>query len=154
MDLDQIRGLLEEAGKRFVADDAYLLSVDANERSLTHKFAEHLQALVGKEWSVDCEYNRYGDNPKTIKEVAQIVGEVTRTDDTKAKTVYPDVIVHRRGAKGPNLLVIEAKKDASKEEWMSDWTKLRRIQAEYKYLFAAFVNFETTAKKVSFEISE
>jgi hypothetical protein len=154
MDLDQIRGLLEEAGNRFVADDAYLLSVDANERSLTHKFAEHLQALVGKEWSVDCEYNRYGDDAKTLRNVKEIVGEYTSTDATKAKTVYPDVIVHKRGAQGPNLLVIEAKKDASKEEAAGDWSKLRRIQAEYKYSFAAFVNFETAAKKVGFEVSQ
>ena len=39
--------------------DRELLDVDANERSITHKLAEHLQREF-PEWHVDCEYNRVG----------------------------------------------------------------------------------------------
>ena len=37
--------------------DRELLDVDANERSITHKLAEHLQRKFPG-WHVDCEYNR------------------------------------------------------------------------------------------------
>jgi hypothetical protein len=110
MNRKQIEELLEEAKLRFLRDEAYLLVADVNERSLTHKFAEHLQAILGREWSVDCEYNRYGTDTKTIEDVKEIVGRSAATDETRAKTVYPDIIVHRRGVEGPNVLVIEAKK--------------------------------------------
>jgi len=98
MNRKQIEELLEEAKHRFLRDEAYLLVADVNERSLTHKFAEHLQAILGREWSVDCEYNPYGTDTKTIEDVKEIVGRSAPTDETIAKTVYPDIIVHRRGA--------------------------------------------------------
>ena len=60
--------------------DRELLDVDANERSITHKLAEHLQREFPG-WHVDCEYNRVGREPRRLE----------------AKTVFPDIIVHRRG---------------------------------------------------------
>ena len=57
---------LEDVKKRVIAaicalyrHDRELLAVDANERSITHKLAEHLQREF-PEWHVDCEYNRVG----------------------------------------------------------------------------------------------
>src|SRR5579885_985915 len=45
--------------------DSDLIDVDANERSLTHKLAEHLKGVFPG-WHVDCEYNRSGYNPKLV----------------------------------------------------------------------------------------
>jgi predicted transposase YbfD/YdcC len=61
MNKKQIEIIMEQAIIRFLEDDSYLLSVEVNERSLTHKFAEHLQAIIGCPWNVDCEYNRFGN---------------------------------------------------------------------------------------------
>jgi hypothetical protein len=152
MNREQIEELLEEAKHRFLRDEVYLLAADVNERSLTHKFAEHLQTILGRGWSVDCEYNRYGTDTKTIEDVKEIVGREAPTDETRAKTVYPDIIVHRRGVEGPNLLVIEAKKDASRKERDDDWRKLERIKAEYRYDFAAFINIVTSESRVVSEV--
>jgi hypothetical protein len=155
MDRNQIQEVLKAAQDRFLADDIYLLTANANERSLTHKFAEHLQGLLGHEWSVDCEYNRYGvEAKKIIDEVRRIVGPYVPTDETKARTVYPDIIIHKRGATGPNLLVIEAKKDASGPEREGDWWKLARIKEQYSYSFAAFVNFVTAEGTIELEVRE
>ena len=130
MNYDQLEQVLAEARYRFLAQEGYLLEANVNERSLTHKFAEHLQALVGREWAVDCEYNRYGAGAKVIEDLITVVGPSTSTFETKARTVYPDIIVHRRGPAGPNLLVIEAKKDASQRDRKDDWLKLTMIRAE------------------------
>lgn len=155
MNHNQIEQALEQAQYRFLADEAYLLTTNVNERSLTHKFAEHLQTILGRDWSVDCEYNRYGpDSKKVIEDVKQIVGSHVPTDETRARTVYPDIIVHKRGAAEPNLLVIEAKKNASKEERDNDWGKLELIKEQYKYSFAAFINFLTAEQKITFELRE
>ncbi len=130
---------LNSSIQTFLEHDTGLLSVDVNERSLTHKFAEYLQSCVGNEWSVDCEYNRYGDDVKTIPRVTDVVGYDATTEDLKAKTIFPDIIVHQRGAGGQNLLVIEAKKDATKKEKSHDCEKLRLIKDIYSYDFAVFM---------------
>jgi hypothetical protein len=110
--------------------------------------------VVGPEWSVDCEYNRYGTGAKVIDDLISIVGTSTPTYETKARTVYPDIIIHRRGPAGPNLLVIEAKKDATLSERADDWWKLKMIKEEYSYVFAAFVNFLTEGGEIEVEILE
>ncbi len=92
----------------FINLDIYLLQRDVNERSITHKLAEHLQRQF-PEWNVDCEYNRDMDNPKRLR-IKKI--EIT-SDDTEGRTTYPDIIVHKRGNNDNNKLVIEVKKNRS-----------------------------------------
>lgn len=142
---EELHNLLREVKQRFLCgNDRDLLVRNANERSVTHKFAEHLQKLVGDSWSVDCEYNRYGDDiKKIVKDVELLVGEEARTADLEGKTVYPDIIVHERGKDGKNLVVIEAKKDASSRDAQLDQEKLRKIKVAYGYQFMVFLNFIT-----------
>ena len=140
MNKTQLINILETAKKAFLEKDVYLLEVEANERSLTHKFGEHLQAVIGDSWDVDCEYNRRGFDTKTIY-ATDIVGGWVKTDDLSAKTVYPDIIVHKRGPGGPNLLVIEAKKNATDKDEENDNKKLALIQEQYGYRFSVFINF-------------
>jgi hypothetical protein len=59
-------------------------------------------------YNVDCEYNRTGVDPKRLDRLYL----QTNTEDTDAKTVFPDVIAHIRGQKR-NYLVIEFKKSSS-----------------------------------------
>lgn len=104
--LDDVRHRVIAAVVALYRHDRELLERDANERSITHKLAEHLQREFPS-WHVDCEYNRYGSDVKRLK--CPLEGEQTPTDATEAKTVYPDVIVHRRGTR-QNLVVVEVKK--------------------------------------------
>ena len=85
--------LVLDALQRVIDLDADLLAADANERSITHRFAMYLQALL-PEWQVDCEYNRDGHNPKRVNLPTT---QHPDDEDTDAKTVFPDVIAHRRG---------------------------------------------------------
>ena len=148
MNKKQIKNILEQTKILFLENDYHLLSVEANERSLTHKFAEHLQAVIGCSWNVDCEYNRYGSEIKVIGGIKEIIGDKTTTDDIRAKTIYPDIIVHKRGADGQNLLVIEAKKNADDECRIKDMKKLQKIQTKYNYCFAVFVDFKIGTNKI------
>ncbi len=89
--------------------DAYLLRHNLNERSISHRLASHLQRRL-EGWDVDCEDNRNHDDPKTLP----LPRETVDSDDTEARTVFPDIIVHRRGS-DENLLVIELKKSTNPE---------------------------------------
>ncbi len=143
--------IINFAVNRFLNTDKELLENNVNERSLTHKFAEYIQDEVNSSWFVDCEYNRYGNDPKEIDEIKQIVGEIVSTDSLEPKTVYPDIIVHKRGSEGPNWIVIEAKKNASNKERDDDIKKLGKIKKRYKYSYAIFINFDTINKSINWE---
>jgi hypothetical protein len=90
MTKDEVKRRLYSAYDTLLKQDRALLELDANERSLTHKLAEHLQAEF-PDWDVDCEYNRNGAIPKRLVGTGYV-----STDNTDGKTVFPDVIVHQR----------------------------------------------------------
>ncbi|MBB6732368.1 hypothetical protein [Cohnella zeiphila] len=106
---------------QFILRDIYLLKEDVSERAITHKLAEYLQYEFGSFYSVDCEYNRnfllQGRSKKIHvldEEISEIVNnkspiEIIRDLAYRELSVYPDIIVHKRG-ESVNLLVVEVKK--------------------------------------------
>jgi len=139
---------LEDIKQRVVAaicnlyhHDWDLLDVDANERSITYKLAEHLQREF-PDWHVDCEYNRRRDDVKRLHPDL-VFGEI-KADDLGAKTVFPDIIVHRRRTE-QNLLVIEVKKDSGQED-TQNIKKLRAFTTvpQYQYQYGLFLRLGTT----------
>lgn len=122
--------------RELLEHDAYLLEWDVNERSIAHRFAMYLQAQFSN-WDVDCEYNRDGVNPKRIGHL----GLDPDAEDTEGKTVFPDIIVHRRGT-GDNHLVIEIKKSTSAVDRNIDRQKLEGYMRDLNYTFALFVEFQ------------
>lgn len=105
---------------------------------MTHRLALYLESEFPG-WDVDCEYNRLGDAPKKL---TRRLSEQVDAADTDAYTVFPDIVVHRRGEQ-LNLLVIEAKKLTSSRGLADDETKLLEYQAQFGYLHAALVVFAT-----------
>jgi hypothetical protein len=71
-----------------------------------------------------------------------MLGSQVAADDEDARTVFPDIIVHRRGSKD-NLLVIEAKKAGSSNA--SDLAKVRAFMTsdEYQYRYGLLLQFIT-----------
>ncbi len=116
-----------------------LLKIDANERSITHKFAECLMPLF-PEWDIDCEYNRVGYESYDLKKLGLSLKSIS-SDDEKAVTIYPDIIIHHRGKTGigNNLAVIELKKNPTKKEENEDINKIRSIKKELKYQIGMFI---------------
>jgi len=130
---EDVLNRMEIAYKKLIEKDSYLLEVDANERSITHRLAIHLEELFPG-YDVDCEYNRDGIDSKKLKEFKEKV----ESDYNNETNVYPDIIVHHRGEK-ENLIVIEAKKTSSSD--FLDKEKLEIYKKELLYQFAYFVRF-------------
>jgi hypothetical protein len=118
--------------------DEHLFRVDANERSLTHRFGMYLQVALPN-WDVDCEYNRNGPDPKRIVLGERLVDIV----DTDGKTAYPDVIAHVRDT-DRNYLVLEFKKTSNRAGDHDDFAKLDAYKHDprLRYAFAIFIELQ------------
>ncbi|HIK41546.1 hypothetical protein [Thermoleptolyngbya sp. M55_K2018_002] len=162
MERKEVEEILQEALELLKEHDSYLFRVDANERSFTHKLAGYLQAgfqTRNLELHVDCEYNRsQGDHKKLILEqeirnrlskVLEESGGLPGYDDTNAKTVYPDIIVHKRGDNENNLLVIEVKKSTNQQSTgETDKKKLDAfLESPFNYQHAVFIQLIVGGEK-------
>ena len=107
-DRNKILAALSDALARVVNEDPELLTLQAHELSLVHRFGVYLEEALRADirslgLSVDLDYNRHGRGQKILPE---------RTDRCGESKFRPDLIVHRRGDDTCNLLVIEWKKQA------------------------------------------
>jgi hypothetical protein len=128
---DTIESRLNAAILCFLANDLHLLEIRASERAMCHKLAEYIQQLF-RSWHVDCEYNRADKVPKKLLKVK---------DSTESRSVFPDIIVHRRGTT-ENCLVLEAKCcDIGKAQEELDRNKLELYLNEINYHYGVFVTF-------------
>ena len=139
---DTIEKKIERALTAFYAQDQELLALNANERSISHRLAVHLQAEFGNR-HVDCEYNRDGHDPKRL---ALHVSRVD-TDDIEAQTVFPDIIIHKRNSED-NLVVIEIKKSSSTLSPDRDLEKLKEFVNQLGYQFALFIKLYTEPDRI------
>ena len=141
--------------EQLLENDGYLFHNQANERSLCHRLALYMEGLF-KGYSVDCEYNRSAEESKRMKfdveEVEKGLGNKNSSKDLEAKTVYPDIIVHKRGDNSDNLVVIEAKKDTNKDS-DNDKIKIKKYMNQLKYKNGFLVKFNV-ANKPSYELYE
>lgn len=134
---EQIENALSTAIDLLLTADEDILRLDINERTISHRLAIYLEPHFPG-WNVDCEYNRDHDDPKRL----DIKRRRVISDDTQATTVFPDIIVHRRGTE-QNLLVIEMKKTTSRESDDYDYGKLIAFKNQLGYLFAVFLKVRT-----------
>lgn len=138
-----VKESVDKSLERLLIEDADLLEVDINERAITHKLAKYLESYFYG-WNVDCEYNRNHYDPKRLN----IQPRNIKSDDIKARTVYPDIIVHKRNTE-ENLLVIEFKKSNNREDEDYDLNKLQAFQEQLGYKYAAFIKIYLTDKKIN-----
>ena len=146
---EEIEKLLRKGLALLYKNDYFLISHDVNERSISHKLAGYLQTLF-PELHVDCEYNKIGkrtiDGKNLSKKMDWSPREQVETDDTNGKTVYPDIIIHTRGIRSQNLLVVEVKKSINRnnEKRTKDYQKLFHFitDSKFKYKYAAFIDLK------------
>lgn len=76
---------------------------------------------------------------------------VFRGEFVAGTTVFPDVVVHRRGTNAQNLVVIEAKKSTNADDGEWDKTKLRafRDPEQLGYSVTVFLWLETRISNVA-----
>jgi hypothetical protein len=137
-----VKRKIESALNELRARDYFLLEADTNERSITHKLAEYLQQEF-PQMDVDCEYNRHGRETKII----QVPRDNVNWDDTEARTVFPDIIIHKRGIDESNLLVVEVKKSSNPQTREFDRIKLMAFTAyPYNYQFGLLLEISVNGK--------
>jgi hypothetical protein len=106
--------------REFYAQEGFLLEKDLGERTLTHRFAVYLERRFPG-WAVDCDYDRLGERTLRLPH-----GTIVSTDDHLGKSIYPDIVVHRREIP-TNLLAIEIRKAANHQPLEHDRHKLRAL---------------------------
>ncbi|MBU4338280.1 hypothetical protein KKB43_01350 [Patescibacteria group bacterium] len=97
---------------RFMVQEKFILENDLNERTITHKLAEHIKNSFSNN-DVDCEYNRMRSGNADEDYVTKFLNldiEEVQSNSTNGVTVFPDIVVHERGNNEKNYLVIEVKK--------------------------------------------
>jgi hypothetical protein len=104
----------------FYARESHLLERDLGERALTHRLAVAIERQF-PDWEVDCDYNRLGERTWKLPKAS-----IVSTDDDLGKSIYPDIVVHRR-AVPENYLAIEVRKAANHQPPDHDRHKLRAL---------------------------
>ena len=111
---------LISALQEFYARERFILDRDLGERALTHRLSVHLERnFLG--WDVDCDYNRLGDRAMLLPR-----GTIVSTDDELGKSIYPDIVVHKR-AVPDNLLAVEIRKASNHQPLAHDRHKLMAL---------------------------
>lgn len=138
-----VKSSLEKALFILYDRDRELFVIDINERTLSHRLALYLEDLFPG-YNVDCEYNRLDNRVKrtNYERCEYLRSKLSSADDTKGRSVYPDIIVHRRRT-GNNLMAIEIKKSSSDIPDECDKLKLNSYKSDLGYTYAAFVKLKT-----------
>lgn len=143
MNQDSVKQKVKNSLKKLRAKDRELLEINVNERTISHKLAEYLQNEF-PDYSVDCEYNRHVDIKKTLEIPDNHIG----WDDTESKTVFPDIIIHKRMSDKDNLLIIEMKKTSNKINRSFDLSKIQAFMTPpYNYKLGLFLEINTAEEK-------
>jgi hypothetical protein len=139
MDEKDVMTRLNSALRRVTDCDRYLLEFDLSERCIASRLALYLQNEF-PEHTVDVEYNRDGAIPKRLGLPEECANH--RNPDGEALAV-PDVIVHRRGPEGPNILVLELKKTTNRDLRDCDRARVYALREQLGYSFGALIECET-----------
>jgi hypothetical protein len=102
------------------AQETFLFDKDVGERTITHRFAVHLEKQFPG-WSIDCNYDRLGERTLHLPR-----GTIISTDDHLGKSIYPDVVVHQREIPN-NLLAIEIRNANNHTALEHDKHKLKAL---------------------------
>lgn len=156
----ELRNIVRQSLDMLINVDLWLLEKDLSERSITHKLAEHIQGIVGGNYNVDCEYNGdiEGDGDRKHIDVlkSELEGngllrpkEGEREEDVISRSVFPDIIIHKRGQNAPhNKCIIEVKKSTNPTGDLYDCIKLSaytsdRFDNHLKYQIGLFIEIVT-----------
>lgn len=139
MQRDDVRQRLDKALQRLSSADAHLLENNLSERCIAARLAMYLQDAF-PDHKVDVEYNRKGCVPKRLGVPEECANYF---DQAGNALVVPDVIVHERGERGPNVLVLELKKTSNPDGFGCDRTRILAFRDELHYEFGALIECET-----------
>ena len=132
----EIKQIIENALAILYRTEKEIINDQVHEQTISARLMLHLQHLL-PEWNVDVEFNRQGENrdPKT---------------DESGNNRKPDIIIHKRGPKGPNLAVILVKCEWNTKPREDDQMVAQSIKAKHEYQTA----FLLEIRQSGFELNE
>jgi hypothetical protein len=130
---------LVAALREFYTRESHLFERDLGERALTHRLAVQIESQFSG-WDVDCDYNRLGERAWRLPK-----GTIVSTDDALGKSIYPDIVVHKR-AVPHNLLAVEVRKAANHQPVEHDRHKLKALTDPHLW-FAYWIGVLVTLAK-------
>lgn len=160
----EIKDSLNKALDWLYDNDHHLLNNSAHERSIAHCLAVHLKELfheydVDVEYDLDAEKTKGNIGGKLKKEIEILESELEKvkilikyssdesikeySDVLIPKSVYPDIIIHKRQTNQDNLLIIEIKKSLNNNSKAIhlDKIKLQKYtNSHLKYQLGAYIN--------------
>jgi hypothetical protein len=142
MEFEELKSKLIKSIDKLTKNDSLLLEININERTLSGRLAFYLQEEFSKcDYDVDCEYNRFNDDIKRLPQ-----SEPIESNDTKGKTIFPDIIIHKRGTQENNLCLIEIKKENNSDikRDIEKLTKLTTKDGGYHYDYGFHLTFGNT----------
>jgi hypothetical protein len=156
--LNDILNKIDLALIKLQENDHYIIKNRGNERSITHRLAVYIEELFPN-YHVDCEYNLNCESKTNKKEIALFDEEIKKYKPKKKRkikdeleervnvSVFPDIIVHRRGKSKNNLLIIEIKKSDSHISCEYDYLKLQKYTDKNNriglhYQFGVFIEID------------
>lgn len=164
MDISKIKSEIISAIQELFDKDPYLLINDINERAISHKIGVYINNSFDG-YDVDCEYNGYANADNNRKFIMILRGKLEELKQLKdsdpdsdliKRTVYPDIIVHKRGdnQENNNLLAIEIKKSTNQTGESFDREKIQRYTSseddnELNYSFGAFMKLVTGSSELA-----
>lgn len=128
---------LENALVKLYHNDYLLMKNGCCERSIVFRLGLYLaNSLAQYGFDVDCEYNKNGEKPKSLR---------------NKRINYPDIIIHKRGSKEDNLLIVEVKtpNDTQSKDFYNDYVKLKGFTQEVTYLYRLGVHIYISATTCS-----
>ncbi len=127
------RRKFEEAIATLYHKDFAIIEKQCSERSIVFRLGLYVAQNFEKcGYHVDCEYNRRGAEPKSLR---------------GKRFNFPDVIVHQRGNSENNLLVVEVKtrNDTRLAHFQNDINKLIGFTEEGPYSYAGGIHVYVSA---------
>lgn len=127
------RRKFEEAIAALYHKDFAIIEKQCSERSIVFRLGLYVAQNFEKcGYHVDCEYNRRGAEPKSLK---------------GKRFNFPDVIVHQRGNSENNLLVVEVKtrNDTRLAHFQNDINKLISFTEEGPYSYTGGIHVYISA---------
>lgn len=127
------RRKFEEAIAALYHKDFAIIEKQCSERSIVFRLGLYVAQNFEKcGYHVDCEYNRRGTEPKSLK---------------GKRFNFPDVIVHQRGNSENNLLVVEVKtrNDTRSAHFQNDINKLIGFTKKGPYSYTGGIHVYISA---------
>ncbi len=139
MEFDVVQARVDTALEALLLNDRYLFEYDLHEQCIAGRLALYLQSVFPSHF-VDVEYNRAGLAPKRLGLSDECANARDENDEA---LVVPDIIVHRRGRDGPNVLVMELKKTTNPDDGGCDRQRVQAMRVQLGYQYGVLVQLET-----------